>query len=165
MKYVAYHYSLNNIEIGTSIPPRMYESFMGKKALIEECLEKFRKDNCPQCHTRLNCVFLAPSEDSAKEWCKRTMINHWRMQDVEFYVYCVEIDTLPIWYDSDILMEIYYTKITPEDLSKKYWNSASLEIESNTDHLYECMVSTDVRIVGKSKWYIDTNGNCHSVEV
>ena len=42
MKYYAYHFSYSDIEIGTSISPKVYGEFRGMKAIMEESLERVR---------------------------------------------------------------------------------------------------------------------------
>ena len=67
MKYYAYHFSYSDMEIGTSISPKVYGDFRGIKAIMEESLEKVRTKEYSSYNTRLNCVFLAPTKESALE--------------------------------------------------------------------------------------------------
>lgn len=160
MKYKAYHFTYSDLEIGISISPKVYGGFRDMKALIEESLERVRVKEYSNYNTRLNCVFLAPTKESALEWCRDINIVHWRneQKEVSFYLYSVEISEPPIWFDSDILSGFYFPNNDKDAISKSYWDSGVLEVEPNTSQPLEYMSANDALIIGKTKWRIKTNG-------
>lgn len=160
MKYYAYHFSFSDMEIGTSISPKVYRDFRGMKATMEESLERVRAKMYSNHNTRLNCVFLAPTKESALEWCRDINILHWRNERVEvpFFLYLVEISEQPIWFDSNILDDFYFPNTNIDSISKAYWDSGIIYIEPNTTHGLEYMSAKETIIIGKSKWRIKTDG-------
>lgn len=160
MKYYAYHFSYSDMEIGTSISPKVYRDFRGMKATVEESLERVRAKMYSNYNTRLNCVFLAPTKESALEWCRDINILHWRNERVEvpFFLYFVEISEQPIWFDSNILDGFYFPNTNIDSISKTYWDSGIIDIEPNTTHGLEYMSAKETIIIGKSKWRIRTDG-------
>ena len=160
MKYYAYHFSFSDMEIGTSISPKVYRDFRGMKATMEESLERVRAEMYSNHNTRLNCVFLAPTKESALEWCRDINILHWRNErlEVSFFLYFVEISEQPIWFDSNILDDFYFPNTNIDSISKAYWDSGIIDIEPNTTHGLEYMSAKETIIIGKSKWRIKTDG-------
>ena len=161
MQYEAYHFSFEDMEIGTIIPPKTYNALSGRKALMEECLESVRVENFSMYNSRLYCVFLAPSEESAKEWCRAINIDHWRAEhkEVVFFVYLVEIQEQPIWFDNDILIEFTLPRANKDAISIGYWNSGVTYVEPHTVRLLEYMTAKDVVIVDKTKWVLKPDGS------
>ena len=160
MKYYAYHFSYSDMEIGTSISPKVYGDFRGMKSLMEESLEKVRTKEYSNYNTRLNCVFLAPTKESALEWCRDINILHWRNErlEVSFFLYFVEISEQPIWFDSDILVGFYIPNTNKDSISKAYWDSGIIDIDPNTTRALEYMTVKETVIIGKIKWKIKTDG-------
>ena len=165
-KYKAYHFSSTDVEIGSTIPPKTYGNFSDIKGVVEESLEKVRLEKFPNLNTRLNCVFLAPTEESAREWCRDINILHWRneQKEVEFFVYAVETQEQPIWFDSELLMSFSFPNAKNDDIANTYWNSGIIDVEPNTTRFLEYMASNEVVVISKTKWKIKINGEIEFME-
>ena len=160
MRYKAYHFSYTDMEVGTLIPLKVYCGFCGMKSVMEESLERVRVKEYSNYNTRLNCVFLAPTEKSALEWCRDINIVHWRneQKEVSFFLYSVEIPEQPIWFDSNILIGFYFPNDDKDSISRAYWDSGITDVKSNTTRALEYMTANEVIIIGKTKWKIKTDG-------
>lgn len=160
MKYKAYHFSYIHLEIEDTISPKKYSDLMGIKAEMEENLERVRIKEYPNYNTRLNCVFLAPTEESAKEWCREINIWRWRdeQKEISFYLYVVELSERPIWYNAGILLDFNNVNADKYAISKTYWDSGTVEVEQNANSMLEFMSTNEVVIISKTKWKITTDG-------
>ena len=105
-------------------------------------------------------MFLAPTKESALEWCRDINILHWRNErlEVPFFLYFVEISEQPIWFDSNILVGFYFPDTNKDSISKAYWDSGIIDVEPNTTRALEYMTSKETVIIGKTKWKIKTDG-------
>lgn len=160
IKYTAYHFSYTDMEIGARLQPRTHNFFSDTKAKAEESLEKIRISKYPDYNTRLCCVFLAPTKESALEWCKEINIEHWRneQQEVSFFLYSVKVREKPIWFDSNILADFHVQNKNIDRISEAYWESGKDSVEPHTTQALEYMTANEVIITSKSKCKINTEG-------
>lgn len=160
MRHIAFHFSNEDMEIGDSIYPKLYDGFTGMKAGMEESLERVRINDFPNYNTRLYCVFLAPTKESALEWCREINIVHWRNEQKEvcFFLYSVELQEKPMWYDSTILTGFYFPNNEKDSISEAYWKSGNTFVEPHTTRTLEYMTAKEVVIIDKTKWKITTDG-------
>ena len=76
-----YFFSLEDFNVGKSIEPfvRQYndDSLKAKKERVLEDKRQALFQNCP---SRQKCTFVAPTEESANEWCKSVKSQLWVSQ-------------------------------------------------------------------------------------
>ena len=159
--YRVFHFSLEDWEIGTVIIPKKSDFNNPQKERMESALEKIRLEFYNSFPSRLNCLFLAPTISSAQQWCRSININHWRQEKKEilFYVYEIEIEDKLLWFNADKLVEFYLPSCDEINASHGYWKSVTEDVEQNDLlNLYESMTSNSVKIVGKTCYKIDING-------
>lgn len=158
----AYHFSFIDMEIGTSISPKLSYFRNEKKIEMESVLERIRLESYNEYPSRLDSLFLAPTINSAQQWCKIININHWRQEKREFlfYVYEIETEENLLWFDADKLGDFYTPNYDAIKVAHSYWSSINENIEQeNLSDFFEAVTSNAVKIVGKYRYKIDINGD------
>lgn len=93
-----YFFSLEDFNIGKDIEPlvRQYND-NSLKAQMEMALEDKRQSLFRDFPSRQRCTFVAPTEESANEWCKSVKSQLWASQGcyLEYYIYEL-VSTSPI---------------------------------------------------------------------
>jgi len=156
-----YFFSLQNFPDGILLNPISHVFGENRiKKEMEKALESERNMNYNKYPSRLNCTFVASSEEAANEWCKSVNALKWKSQGyyLEYYVY--ELIGSPIfWFNADILMQIYLPQNVKsfEEISKEYWQSYSEKRPESTDSEFEGITNSNLTIISKKKMCLDRN--------
>lgn len=159
-----YHYSRVEFKVGDSLKPNKDINFNNTRKVLESNLEEIRTSRYPNFPSRLNCLYVAPTEELAKEWAKRINIDRWRNygENVDFFVYEVDVEKNLYWFNNDVIMMSVYDNIVKRE---DYWESAIEDIsEIKEGALYETMLTESVIISRRKKYRIDASGNIAELE-
>ncbi len=151
-----YFFSLEDFSIRKSLEPlvRQYND-NSLKAQTERVLEDKRQSLFKDYPSRLRCTFVAPTEESANEWCKVTKSQLWSSQGryLEYYIYEL-ICTSPLyWFNADILMQsiISTNDKSIDEIAEEYWLSCSRSKPLSTTFYIEALVDDPLIIISKKK--------------
>ena len=157
-----FFFSQEEFNIDDVINPITHQFESGSnKGVMEETLEKVRKEQYPQCPSRLFCTFVAPTEISANEWLKAVKHNEWKYQGscLVYYIYELAPTGNILWYYADILMQQAYAKWkTNVDIAKEYWASCSLNKPNCSNIKYEGIAVNPLYVVNKNRMSINPKG-------
>lgn len=94
-----------NSILGKDIEPlaRQYND-NSLKTRMEMALENIRQSRIGHYPSRLRCTFVAPTEESANEWCKSIKSQLWASQGcyLEYYIYELVSTSPLLWFNADI---------------------------------------------------------------
>lgn len=165
----AYFFSLEEFSVGSVLNPIVHHfNSETKKDMLEETLEKIRKRKYESYPSRLKCTFVAPTEESANEWCKSVKSQLWASQgcSLEYYIYEV-VGTGPFYcFNADVLMHINWPYNKEVDkVSEEYWSSCSENKPCSSTFDIEGITYNHLRIVSKKKMFLDRNRIYEEVNV
>ena len=157
-----YFFSLEEFNVEKDIEPlvRQYND-NSLKARMEMALEDKRRSRFGHYPSRLRCTFVAPTEESANEWCKSVKSQLWASQGcyLEYYIYEL-VGTSPIlWFNADILMQSKMpgNNISLDEIAGEYWLSCSTSKPLSTAFDIEGLVDGSLTIISKKEMCLDSN--------
>jgi hypothetical protein len=157
-----YFFSLEDFNVGKIIEPfvRQYNDD-SLKAKMERGLEDKRQALFQDCPSRQRCTFVAPTEESANEWCKTVKSQLWASQGcyLQYYIYEL-VSTSPIlWFNADILMQSKMpdNNKSIDEIAGEYWLSCSRSKTLSTTFDIEGLVDGPLTIISKKEMCLDRN--------
>lgn len=157
----AFFFSLKDFSVG-KILSAIEHRFNGDtiKDKLEKKLEDLRRCKYKEYPSRLKCTFVAPTEESANDWCKTVKSQLWAQQGcyLEYYIYEVVGAGPFYWFNADLLMEINWPYNKDINVvTDEYWLSCSKTKPYSTTFDIEGLTDNSLRIVSKKKMYLDKN--------
>lgn len=150
-----FFFSLENFSLEENLTPIEHHfNDDTAKAEMEKALEDKRKAKYENYPSRLNCIFVAPTEESANEWCKSVKSMLWASRGcyLEYYIYELVGTNEIYWFDADILHNNNL-----EEMSDEYWASCSQTKPLSTSFDIEGITNRGLKIVSKKKMCLDRN--------
>lgn len=157
----AYFFSLEDFSVGSNLDP-IEHHFNDEiiKEKLEKALEDTRNRKYKEYPSRLKCTFVAPTEESANEWCKSVKSQLWASQGcyLEYYIYEVVGTSVFYWFNSDVLMLAYWPDNKDvNEVSEEYWSSYSNNRLCSSTFDIEGLTDKSLKIVDKKKMCLDRN--------
>lgn len=157
-----FSFSLEDFNIGKGLEP-LVRQYNGNslKAQMERALEHKRQVLFRDYPSRQKCTFVAPTEESANEWCKSVKSQLWKSQGfyLEYYIYELVCTSPILWFDADILMQgkISGNNKSIDEIAKEYWLSCSRTPPLSTTFDIEGLVENPLTILSQKKMCLDRN--------
>ena len=157
-----YFFSLEEFNVEKDIEPQVRQyNDNSLKARMEMALEDKRQSRFGPYPSRLRCTFVAPTEESANEWCKTVKSQLWASQGcyLQYYIYEL-VSTSPIlWFNADILMQSKMpdNNKSIDEIAGEYWLSCSTSKPLSTAFDIEGLVEGPLAIISKKEMCLYRN--------
>ena len=166
----AYFFSLEDFNIGECIKPLVRQCYgISLKGQMERALEHKRQELFQDCPSRQKCTFVAPTEESANEWCKSVKSQLWESQgfNLEYYVYELVCTSPILWFNADVLMQckIPGNNKSIDEIAKEYWLSCSRTHPLSTTFDIEGLVENPLTILSQKKMCLDRNREYREINI
>lgn len=153
-----YFFSMEEFNFGKDIEPlvRQYND-NSLKTRMEMALENIRQSRFGHYPSRLRCTFVAPTEESANEWCKSVKSQLWASQGcyLEYYIYELVSTSPLLWFNADILLQSNNKSL--DEIAGEYWLPCSIIKPLSTTFDIEGLVDGPLTIISKKEMCLDRN--------